>query len=410
MIPSIQKLSNGITLVYEQMLHVLTTSITIDVGAGSRDEDLSEHGLAHFLEHMAFKGTPTRTAVQIVEEIESVGGDINASTSVESTCYTVRVLSEYTQLAFEVLSDILLNPTFPEDEIEREKGVVLQELIGYEDMPDSLAYDYFMETAYQNQALGRAIIGTKASIATFSEKMLKNYRQKCYGAQNVVISVAGSFDPKRVVEICEACFAPLQSNPYTPQKNAIYNGGEKIVKRHIEQSHIMLGYKGEAQCADDALALDVYSSIVGGGLSSRLFQDIREKSGLAYSIYAYTQPMSETGVFSVYAGTSANKTDEVVEKIQNVLSSASQQISLDELNRAKAQIKASLATALESTSARADQMARHIHIYGKVLSMDEMLDKIKVITIEDVQRVSQNMLASTQTKAIVMPKKRFFQA
>jgi predicted Zn-dependent peptidase len=397
-------LPNGIRVVTEKMDRVMTTAMAVEVGRGCRDETAHENGISHFLEHMAFKGTATRTARQIAEEIEAVGGDLNAATSYESTAYTARMLAEYVPLAVEMLADILTTPQFARDEIERERGVILQEIGAYEDSPDSLVYDYFSSLAYPNQPLGRTILGTAQTLKTFSRETLESFRARFYHGPEIIITAAGAVEHEAFTEHVSRAFASMGAHSAPHREPAQYKGGEQRVTRKLEQTHILLGYPGFAQTDERSLTLDVFSTIVGGGMSSRLFQDIREEKGLAYSVYAHTTVYEDAGLLQIYAGTDPKAAKDVEERMRDIVYRAASSLTEEEIRRAKAQIKAGLVMALESSASRADQLARHMQIYGRVLSMQEMLERLDAIDKEALHTVATIALEGAPTTITLGPK------
>src|SRR6267378_1421512 len=299
----VTRLPSGLTIVTDAMPHLQTASLGVWVGSGSRDERPDEHGMAHFFEHMAFKGTRRRTARQIAEEIEAVGGDLNAATSIESTAYYARVLKADVPLALDVLSDILSEPAFDPEELKREQGVIIQEIGAAEDAPDDVVFDKLQETAFPGQPIGRSILGTRESVRSFDRRKLAAYLTRNYRAPDMVVAAAGAVDHQAVVDEVERRFASFAGPAAPVPEPARFIGGSHIEARDLEQVHVALAMPGVPQCDPSLFSLQVFTSVLGGGMSSRLFQEVREIRGLCYAIYAFHAPYSDTGMFGLYAGT-----------------------------------------------------------------------------------------------------------
>ncbi len=301
----ITRLPTGLTVVTDAMPHLESASLGVWVGAGSRDERPDEHGISHLLEHMAFKGTKRRTARQIAEEIEAVGGDLNAATSVESTSYYARVLRADVPLAIDVLSDILSNPTFDPEELQREQNVIVQEIGAAEDAPDDLVFDKLQETAFPGQSVGRSILGTRDTVKSFDRKRLAAYLTRNYRAPDMVVAAAGAVEHGALVEQVAKQFASFAGPAAPVPEPAHFKGGTYIERRDLEQVHVALAMPGVPQRDPNLFSMQVFTSVLGGGMSSRLFQEVREIRGLCYAIYAFHAPYSDTGMFGLYAGTDA---------------------------------------------------------------------------------------------------------
>jgi predicted Zn-dependent peptidase len=397
-------LPSGLRVVSEPMGHAATVSLGVWIGAGSRDELPDEHGLAHFLEHMAFKGTKRRSARDIAEEIETVGGDLNAATSMEYTCYTARVLGQDLPLAVDLLADILSAPAFAEDEIAREKGVVLQELGSVDDTPDDLVYDLFIAAAFPDQALGRAILGTRKTVSAFSAESLRGYLARCYTPGQMVVAAAGAVDHDSLVKLVEEAFADFPAGSEMPVRPAgVYGGGEKRKRARHEQVNLVLGFKGQPFQNGEHYPLQVFASVLGGGLSSRLFQEVREKRGLCYAIDAFHWPFSDCGVFGIGGGTAPEDAAELVTVVLDVMRQSTLDLTEAEVSRAKAQMKVGLLAALEAPGGRVEQMARQVLSFGRVVDGTEITAKLDAVTIADVRDAGRALLASRPTLTAIGP-------
>jgi predicted Zn-dependent peptidase len=403
---SMTVLPNGLRVVTEAMPQLATAALGVWVGAGSRHEQPQEHGLAHLLEHMAFKGTARRSALAIAEEIEAVGGELNAETSIERTAYFARVLGTDVPLALDILADILCHPAFDEDELKREKGVVLQEIGACEDTPDELVFDMLMETAYRGASIGRRILGTPETVRAQDRRSMRTFLQSRYRTRDIVVAAAGAVSHDEVVAEATRLFDGFEPGPADPPHGAVYSGGEERVVRRLEQAHLVLGFEGLSFHEPDHYALHVFANMVGGGMSSRLFQEIREKRGLCYDVSADFWPFSDTGLFSVYGGTGEKQLGEFMPVLIDCLQQAAEAPTQAEVSRAKAQMKVGLMTALESPVRRAEQIARHTLAYGHVIGRRELSALIDAITPEDVARVGRMVLSRPPTLAAVGPVRR----
>jgi predicted Zn-dependent peptidase len=404
---SITTLPNGLRIVSERMNHASTVSLGVWISAGSRDEAPDQHGLAHLLEHMAFKGTAKRTARQIAEEIEAVGGDINAATSIEYTCYTARTLEEDLPLAVDILADILMNSSFADEELAREQGVILQEIAAVEDTPDDLVYDMFMAKVFADQPLGRPILGTPETVSAFDAAAIRTYLAAHYTAGRMVISAAGAVDHTTLVKLVTAAFADLPGglkSDHAGAPAAQYTGGETRRVARTDQSHLVIGFRGQPFSGAAHYPLQVLATVMGGGLSSRLFQEVREMRGLAYAIDAFHWAFTDTGVFAIGAGTSPKDIPELVRVCMNCLRDAGQTISETEVARARAQMKVGLLGALEVPGGRVEQLARQMLTFGRVIPRSEIAARIDGVTAEAVRAAAISVLASPPTLAMVGPK------
>jgi predicted Zn-dependent peptidase len=389
----ITRLPSGLTVVTDAMPHLESASLGVWVGSGSRDERADEHGISHLLEHMAFKGTKRRTARQIAEEVEAVGGDLNAATSVESTAYYARVLRADVPLAVDVLSDILSNPTFDPEELQREQNVIVQEIGAAEDAPDDLVFDKLQETAFPNQPVGRSILGTRETVRSFDRKRLAAYLGRHYRAPDMVVAAAGAIDHDALVEQVEKQFASF-SGPGAPMPEpAHFSGGTYIEMRDLEQVHVALAMHGLPQRDPNLFSMQVFTSVLGGGMSSRLFQEVREIRGLCYAIYAFHAPYSDTGMFGLYAGTDAADLPELMRVVVAEIANAAETVTEVEVARAKAQMKAGLLMALESSGARAEQLARQMFAWGRPMPLAELVAKIEAVTVESARAAGRALIA-----------------
>jgi predicted Zn-dependent peptidase len=389
----VTSLPSGLVVVTDTMPHLETASLGVWVGSGSRDERPDEHGISHLLEHMAFKGTRRRSARQIAEEIEAVGGDLNAATGVESTAYYARVLRADVPLALDVLSDILTDPTFDPDELTREKNVIVQEIGACEDTPDDLIFDYLQSTAFPDQPVGRSILGTRATVRSFDSKRLRAYLARNYRAPEMVIAAAGAVDHAQVVAEVQKCFSAF-SGPTAPTPEAArFRGGARIDQRDLEQVHLALALEGVSQTDPSLYSLQAFTNVLGGGMSSRLFQEIREIRGLCYSIYAFHAPYADTGLFTLYSGTDAADAAELMRVAVGEIMAAAESLTETEIARTKAQMKAGLLMALESSGTRAEQIARQMIVYGRPVPLDEIVGKIEGVTVESARAAGRALIA-----------------
>src|SRR3984893_1842409 len=389
----VTRLPSVLVVVTDAMPHLESASLGVWVGAGSRDERSDEHGISHLLEHMAFKGTTRRTARQIAEEIEAVGGDLNAATSAETTAYYARVLRADVALALDVLSDILTDPAFDPDELRREQNVIVQEIGAAEDTPDDLVWDRLQEVAFAGQPIGRSILGTRATVRSFDRARLSAYLSRNYRGPDMVIVAAGAVEHAAVVSEVERRFASFVGPAAPLPEPARFIGGSRIERRELEQVHVALALQGLPQRDPDLYSLQVFTSILGGGMSSRLFQEVREQRGLCYAIYAFHSPYADSGMFGLYAGTDADDVAELMRVVVGEIHAAAETISDAEVARAKAQMKAGLLMALESSSARAEQLARQIIAWGRPIPLEEIVAKVEAVTLESTRAAGRAVIA-----------------
>ena len=398
-------LRNGLRVVTDNFPRLETASLGIWVDVGSRCETLEQHGVSHFLEHMAFKGTPSRSARELAEQIESVGGEVNAATSLESTAYFARVMKADVRLALEVIADILSNPLFDPEELERERSVILHEIAATHDQPDDLVFDLAQEAAFPDQSLGRPILGSVGSVASLGAADLQAFLTKNYTAPAMILVAAGAVDHDTVVREAEQLFTGFDGQAPYRSEGARYAGGTAGVDRDLEQSHLVLAYEGVPYSDSDFFAAQILAGIVGGGMSSRLFQEAREKRALCYSIYAYCWGLTDTGLFGVNAGTGPDEVEELMALVGRELArAASAPPSEAELDRAKAQLRAGAVMCLESSGARAEQLARHMLRYGRPIPLEELITKVDAVGGEDVRRLAERLLVQAEpTLSIVGP-------
>jgi predicted Zn-dependent peptidase len=380
------------TVITDDMPHLESASLGIWVKAGSRSESLAEHGISHVLEHMAFKGTSSRSSLAIAEAIEDVGGDLNAATSVEHTGYFARVLKEDVPLAADILSDILQNSLFDQSELDREQQVIVQEIGAARDNPDDHVFDLFQEAAYPDQPIGRTILGTVDSVKSFSPDTIRSYMERNYVGDQMVVCAAGNVDHDALVGIATDRFGDLRPSGAPAPEKAKYMGGENRVLSDHEQAHIVLGFEGRAYNSDGFYAAQILASILGGGMSSRLFQEVREKRGLCYSVYAFHWAFADSGIFGVAASTGENEVTDLIPVVLDELLKATETITDDEVLRVRNQIRAGLLMSLESPSSRAGQLARQQILWGRPIPLQETVDRINRITADRVKQIARQVL------------------
>ena len=394
-------LPSGLRIVTDAMPNLETASIGVWIGAGSRHGSADEHGLSHLLEHMAFKGTKRRSAKAIAEEIEAAGGDLNAATTSETTSYYARVLASDTGLALDIFGDILTQSVFDPQELEREKSVIISEIAAAEDTPDDLVFDLLTDAAYPDQPLGRTILGTPERVSSFDRSSIEAYLARHYAAPSTIIAAAGAVDHKAIVDEAQSRFGSLGATSAAKMAPAHYVGGTKMLKRKLEQTHLVVGFKGASFHDDDEFALHVFCNAVGGGMSSRLFQRVREERGLAYSIYTFHWAYADTGLFGFYAATAHKDVAGLMPVALGCMREAADDLTEDEMQRAKAQMKVSWLAALESSAARAEQIARQHLFFDRVLPREEIIGRIDALTLADVRRAGACALLSSPTLAAI---------
>jgi len=396
-------LNNGLRIITDDMPGVATATLGLWVEVGTRYESPEINGISHFLEHMAFKGTTTRSAKQIAEEIENVGGHLNAYTSRENTAYTARVLEANVPLALEIIADIIQNSTFDEEELARERDVILQEIGQAFDTPDDIIFDYFQETAFPKNPLGRPILGRPEIIHKISRKDLKEYIEREYTASRMVFAATGAVNHDQIVDLCQKQFTRVPTHPTSNFEKADYKGGTFFERRNLEQVHILIGFESCPYDDPDFYPLSVFSSLLGGGMSSRLFQEVREKRGLVYTIYSFNTPFRDAGLFGIYAGTGEGQVHELLPTVREVLKDFPNTLDENELTRSKAQLKAGILMSLESTSGRCEQLAQQMMIYKRHIPPQEIIDRINAVTREDIIRATSKVLSTPSTFAALGP-------
>ena len=386
------RLDNGLTVLSHTMAHLETASLGLWIRAGARSEAREVNGIAHLVEHMAFKGTTTRSARQIAEQIEAAGGEMNAATGMETTAYYARVLKQDVALGVDILSDILINPRFETVELERECEVILQEIAAARDTPDDVAFDLMHEAAFPSQPLGRPILGHAAIVSAFTPDHIAAWRAQQYSPDRMVFAAAGAIDHKRFAEQVTRAFG--QRKPFTVADwpAAQFEGGVRHERKPLGQAHIVMGFKAPGYCSEDIYALRVLSGLLGGGMSSRLFQEVREKRGLCYTISSFASAFHDLGLLCVYAATGAKRVGELIAVIADELLAMTAKVGEKEVTRAKAQLKAAFVACLESSSARAGQMAHQQLAFGKVLPVEELIAKVDAVDAEAVRALGERML------------------
>lgn len=378
-------LSNGFRIVSEAMPGLGSASIGVWVSAGGRNERPEQNGIAHFLEHMAFKGTARRSALRIAEEIEDVGGYLNAYTSREVTAYYARVLKADVPVALDVIADILRNPLFDPSEIEVERGVILQEIGQALDTPDDVIFDWLQEAAFPEQPLGRTILGPAERVSAFSRGDLAAFVGEHYNPGQMILSAAGAVDHDMLVRTAEKLFGDMPARPVIEPTLAAFRGGERREIKELEQVHFALALQAPGYRDPDVYTAQIYGTALGGGMSSRLFQEVREKRGLCYTIFAQAGSYAETGLMTIYAGTSAEQIGELADLTIDEMRRAAHDMTPAEVARARAQMKAGMVMGLESPSNRAERMARMVAVWGRVPELSEIVARIDSVTTGDVK-------------------------
>ncbi|MGZ9811347.1 M16 family metallopeptidase [Pseudoroseicyclus sp. H15] len=403
----VHTLSNGLRIATELMPSMRSAAIGIWVQAGGRHEREEQNGVAHFLEHMAFKGTETRSALQIAEAIEDVGGYINAYTGREMTAYYARVLEADVPLAMGVIADILLRPKFDDAEVETERHVILQEIGQALDTPDDIIFDWLQETAYPGQAIGRSILGPAERVAGFTKADLKQFVAERYRPGEMMLCAAGAVDHDEIVKEAERLFGHLPaSEAQEAASPASFITGERRELKKLEQVHFTLGIEGPHYRDDRVFAAQVYSMALGGGMSSRLFQKVREEKGLCYTIFAQAGAYADTGMLTVYAGTSAEEIGQLAELTIDEIRRSADDMNEAELNRAKAQILAGMMMGLESPSNRAERLARMLQIWGRIPTLEESEERISSVTMADISAHAGALGEANMAMALYGPAKR----
>jgi len=397
-------LANGLRLIGEYIPHYRSVSVGLWVESGSQYETVSENGISHFIEHMVFKGTHKRTAREIAEEMDAVGGQLNAFTSKECTCFYAKVVDEHLPLAMDVIADLVRNPKLDPEDIEKEKGVVIEEIAMAEDTPEDLAFELLMLAHYGDQPVARPILGTEERVSAFSREMILDYMKRMYRPEGCVLSLAGNFQWDEVIRQAEALYGDWQmTGDFRPEIHTDMVEPHSLFRnKDIEQTHICIGFPSVKIGSEDVYPLALMNSVYGGAMSSRLFQTIREDKGMAYTVYSYPNAYSDTGMLAVYAGTSPEHADEVIRLIfEETKKLADEGLSEKEFVQAREQLLAGYILGLESTSSRMNSIGRRLLLLGSTQTDDEVVSKIKAITREEVNALARKVLSSPYSAAIV---------
>jgi predicted Zn-dependent peptidase len=402
-------LSNGVRVLIEEIPHVRSASVGFWVDAGTKDESAKNNGISHFIEHMMFKGTSKRTALEIARSLEDTGGSMNAFTDKENTCYYARVLDDQVPLAIDVLADMLMNSAMDPEELKREKQVVIEEIKMYEDQPDELVQDMFSEAFWGDHPLGRPIVGTQKTVSGTSREDVFDYLDRNYSPDRVIVSIAGNVSTPRVMEQLEATIGQLKrrgESRVLTEPEALSN--VRIKYKDIEQVHLCMGTPGIVATHPDRYVMAIIDSILGGGMSSRLFQEVREKRGLAYSISSYEIMYAKAGVFGVYAGCSPKHADQVVDLVVEELERVKAEgITDEELRRAKDQLRGGMLLSMETPRHRMSRMARNELYFGRLISPDEVIADVERVSLDDIRRVANQVFdTSRMTMTVVGPVKK----
>lgn len=385
-------LNNKIPVVMAPMKEFRSVSIGIWVRTGSRFEKPEENGISHFLEHIFFKGTERRSQKDIAMEIDSIGGELNAFTSKETTTFYIKVLDQFIEKGIDLLSDIFLNSVFPEVEIEKEKSIIKEEIKMVEDTPDDYIHDLFHQTAWDNSGLGQPILGRRETIKTFTREKLLNYKKKYYGTKDIVISCAGRFEPERLVDLLNRYFGSMNAGSDPPEiTKSNFHSRKHIHKKDLSEVHLCMGVEAFELSSPYRYHISILNAILGGGVSSRLFQEIREKRGLAYSVYSFVNAFLDTGLWGVYAGTSKKRYNDVIALITEEMQGLSNTITEDELRKTKDQIKGNIILGLESTGNVMSHIARQEIYYKKFISLEETISKIEKISLDEIKDIARRL-------------------
>ena len=395
------KLKNGLTIATDNISNFETASIGVFVNVGSVNESEDQSGISHFVEHMAFKGTKKRSALDISSEIESVGGYMNAYTSKEVTAFHAKVLKENVELAVDVITDIIQNSIFEQKEFEKERGVIIQEIRQLNDTPDDLVFDMFQAKCFDGEKLGTQILGSEENILKFKPDDLEQYLSNNYSTDKMILCASGGIDHDYLVNLSDKYCDKMSSfDTSTPEKQT-YKGGFIYKEKDLEQSHLVFGFEGSNHKSEYKFDLFVLSTILGGGMSSRLFQEIREKRGLVYSIFSFTSNYKDTGTFGIYSGCEPKKAPEVLKIIKEEVDKIGNTLTHEEVEKAKTQIKASLLMGLESSSSRMERIANQYLLQNQFLTPSEIAEKIEKITLESVVNASKIVFVTKPTLAVI---------
>ncbi|QKX00854.1 insulinase family protein [Wolbachia endosymbiont of Dipetalonema caudispina] len=391
--PQITELNNGLRIITKQVHDTDIIALNIHIGVGSRAESANQNGISHFLEHMAFKGTKSRTAFEIAKAFDDIGGFFNASTGRESTNYYAKILKKDIKIGINILIDILINSTFPEDELEREKGVVIQEIFQINDSPSDIIFDKYFETAYKNQSFGRSILGTQHTVKSFSREDLNNYINEHYFGKNILFTVAGDIKHEEITQSTKDFLSKIHLKELQKTQNASYTGGEYLEYRKLDQTYLLLGFPSVSHHDDKHHIFQVLDSILGSGMSSRLFQEIREKQGLAYSVYSFNSSYTDTGMFSIFASTDSSNLNKLLKSITTELKKLpTNDLKEEEVNRAKERVKSQILMSRECVNSRAKALGYYYSNYNRYISKNELIKKISTVTITDIKKTVKKLL------------------
>lgn len=401
-------LKNGLKIITSTRPETETVSLGIWVKTGSAYETIEVNGVSHFVEHMVFKGTQKRNALQISQDIEDVGGQTNAYTSREFTAFYAKMLKSDLELAIDVIADFIAAPTFDENEMKKEKEVVIQEIKQSIDTPDDAIFDLFDADAFKNLPIGRTILGPEETVRSFTPEILRSYMKTHYGTNNMIVSAVGNLDHDVFVQMVEKRLGNYDRQSSFAIEPQTYVGGFTAEERPIEQTHLLLGFQGIEYKNPMYYPTSVFSAIFGGGMSSRLFQEIREKRGLVYTVYSFTNSHTSGGLFGIYAGTTADELTELLPVVADEIKKVVQEkVNDNELKRAKMQLKASMLMALESSSSTAEVMARQNLIHGRIIETDEIIERIDAVTAEDIQKTVQTIFSTNPTYTLLGSLKKY---
>lgn len=397
------KLPNGIPLLLEQMSSMRSVAMGIWVLAGSRSEQSKMNGISHFLEHMFFKGTSSRNAQEIAVDIDAIGAELNAFTTKENTAYYIKVTDECVDQGLELLSDIFTGSVFPEEELKREQSVVCEEIRMYLDTPDDYVHDLFAKNVWGNGGIGQPVLGSEDTVKSFTRDSLLDYIESAYGNKSIAISCAGNFDMDQIEGLMKDKFGAIDRLSAKPEPIiSDFKGTLNVYEKDLAETHICMGVKGIKQSSHDRYAALLLNTVLGGGLSSRLFQEVREKRGLAYSVYSFLSSYSDTGLWGIYAGTGKENVNKVIETATGEFSSLHETLSDDELERAKRQLKATIMFGLESSSRRMQNLANQQIFYGRHYTPDEILKEINSVTLSDAKDLAARLINSSSLAVTVL--------
>ncbi|MED1469519.1 pitrilysin family protein [Bacillus salipaludis] len=399
---------NGVRIVLEQIPTVRSVAIGVWIGTGSRNEHPEINGISHFLEHMFFKGTTTRSAKDIAESFDSIGGQVNAFTSKEYTCYYAKVLDTHSKFALDVLADMFFNSTFVEEELNKERNVVLEEIKMYEDTPDDIVHDLLSRAVYEDHSLGYPILGTEETLNTFTGEKLKEYIHERYTPENVVISIAGNVSDAFINEV-EKYFGSYTGGNHESRENTpVFHSNQISRKKETEQAHLCLGFEGLKIGHEDIYSLIIVNNVLGGSMSSRLFQEVREQRGLAYSVFSYHSAYQDSGIVTVYGGTGAKQLDLLFETIQETLDKLKQDgITEKEITNTKEQLKGSLMLSLESTNSRMSRNGKNELLLKRHRSLDEIIEQIDQVTKQSADEMARSIFTDQYSVSLISPDGEF---